>query len=81
MSAVQEVVSFLQELKEEPGMSRRFREKADEVALLLAEDSLMAIEKAVSVLEDLASLDMPSYQRTQVWEVVSMLESLHTLKP
>ena len=75
MSNRQEVITFLEEMKEESGINKRFKKSANEVISLLQNNSLLAVEKAVSILEDVGSSDISSYHRTQVWEVVSMLES------
>ena len=74
-----EIISFLEEMKEESGISKLFKEKADSVIGLLQSNQSLCIEKAVAVLEDVESLEISSYHRTQVWEVVSMLESMENL--
>lgn len=71
-----DVLARLEELKEEFGSNKRLKEKVDLVISLLIQDSDLAIEKALSELEELNSLGLPSYHRTQVWDVVSLLESL-----
>jgi uncharacterized protein (UPF0147 family) len=73
---VEEVVRSLSALKEENDVSRRFKEKTEEIITLLSTNSAMAIEKALSELEELNSYEISSYHRTQVWDIVSMLESI-----
>ena len=73
---VQEVVEYLQSLCEETDISKKFKEKTQKVITLLTDNHQLAVENALLELEDLNSLDIPSYHRTQVWDVISMLESL-----
>ena len=71
-----EVISFLGELKEDPDANKRFKEKANEVITILSNNHDLAREKALIQLEEINSLDLSSYHRTQVWDVISMLESV-----
>ncbi len=73
---LQEVIARLQELKEEFDSNKRLKEKIDTVIFILNQDADLVIEKALSELEELNSLNLPSYHRTQLWDVVSLLESL-----
>ncbi|MEK6809329.1 MAG: UPF0147 family protein [Nanoarchaeota archaeon] len=73
---LQEVVARLEELREEFGSNKRLKEKINTVVLILNQDAELTIEKALSELEELNSLNLPSYHRTQLWDVVSLLESL-----
>jgi len=70
-----EVTSCLSLLKEENGLSKKCREKIEQIIFLLQEDSQLVVEKALIILEELSSLEMSSYHKTQIWEVASMLES------
>jgi len=72
---IQEVIDYLSLLKEDPDTSKRFKEKAQQIIVLLSGPADMAVEKALLALEELNSLDLSSYHRTQVWDVISMLES------
>ncbi len=73
---VQEVIEFLQGLHDDQDASKRFKEKTTAVMKLLGSDEQLAVEKALLELEDLHSLDISSYHRTQVWDVISMLETI-----
>ena len=73
---LQEVIARLEELKEEFDSNKKLREKIDTVIIILKQDADLVIEKALSELEELNSLNLPSYHRTQLWDVVSLLESL-----
>lgn len=71
------VIEYLSALKEESDVSKKFKEKTDKVIQLLENNSTVAIEKALLELEELSSLEMSSYHRTQVWDVIGMLESIN----
>lgn len=73
---LQEVIVRLEELREEFGSNKKLKEKITAVILILNQDKELTIEKALSELEELNSLNLPSYHRTQLWDVVSLLESL-----
>ena len=70
-----EITSCLELLKEENGISKKCREKIDQIISLLHDESQLVVEKALIILEELNTFDMSSYHRTQIWEVASMLES------
>ena len=73
---LQEVVHYLESLKEDIDASKRFKEKTEAIIAVLTSNEELAVEKAIIGLEELNSLEMSSYNRTQVWDVISMLESL-----
>lgn len=73
---LQEVVARLEELREEFDSNKKLKEKINNVIFILNQDAELTIEKAISELEELNSLSLPSYHRTQLWDVVSLLESL-----
>ena len=72
----QEVLDSLTVLKEDNDVSKRIKEKAEQVATILTSDEQLAIEKALLEFEEVQSLEMSSYHRTQVWDIISMLEGL-----
>ena len=72
----QEVIARLEELREEFDSNKRLKEKINAVIYILHQDAELTIEKAISELEELNSMNLPSYHRTQLWDVVSLLESL-----
>ena len=74
---VQEIISHLEYLMEDGDVSKIFREKAKTVINILTNEKQMAVEKALLELEDLGSCNLTSYHRTQVWDVVSMLEAVN----
>ena len=73
---LQEVIARLEELRGEFDSNKKLKEKITAVILILNQDAELTIEKALSELEELNSLNLSSYHRTQLWDVVSLLESL-----
>lgn len=76
LSRFQEVLDNLNLLKDDNDVSKRFKEKTEQVITILVRNEPLATEKALLELEELHSLDLSSYHRTQVWDIISMLESL-----
>ena len=72
----QEAIVQLEALKEEFNSNKKIKEKLGLVIAILSKNADLAVEKALIELEELNSLNLPSYHRTQVWDVVSLLESL-----
>ena len=73
---IEEIIYFLEELKEEMGVSKTFKQKTEQMVSLLQQDSALVVKKALMVVEEMNQLDLSSYLRTKVWEVASMLESV-----
>ena len=72
----EEVIARLEELRGEFDSNKKLKEKMDVVISILNKNQDLVIEKALSELEELNSMNLPSYHRTQIWDVVSLLESL-----
>ncbi|HLD39549.1 MAG TPA: UPF0147 family protein [Candidatus Nanoarchaeia archaeon] len=72
----EEVIARLEELREEFDSNKKLKEKMNSVISILRKNPDLVIEKALTELEELNSMNLPSYHRTQVWDVVSLLESL-----
>ncbi len=73
---IEEIVGYLNELKEEAGVSQRFKEKAEQAIYILSNRKELAVEKALLCLEELNALNTSPYHRTQVWDLMGRLESL-----
>ena len=73
---LQEVVEYLRALKEEQDVSKKFKEKTEHVITILTSGAQLSVEKALLELEELNSLNLSPYHRTQVWDAISMLESI-----
>ena len=72
----EEVIARLEELREEFDSNKKLKEKMNSVISILRKNPDLVIEKALAELEELNSMNLPSYHRTQVWGVISHLESL-----
>ena len=73
---LEEVVEYLRALKEEQDVSKKFKEKTEHVITILTSGAQLSVEKALLELEELNSLNLSPYHRTQVWDAISMLESI-----
>lgn len=74
-SFLQPVLEQLEELKGDADTSKTLKLKLESVLSLLNGDSELAVDKALILLEEINSLDLSSYHRTQVWDIISLLES------
>lgn len=72
---IKQAIEVLEELIQDEDASKKVKEKAQEILKIIKEEKELAIEKALIELEELSSIEMPSFQRTKVWDVVSLLES------
>lgn len=75
-SPYQEVIDNLCLLLDDSETSKVFKEKAKTAILILQDNKELAVDKALLELEDLSSREMSSYHRTQMWDVISLLESM-----
>lgn len=73
---IQPIIKQLSELKDDAEVSRRFKEKAEHIIMILHEPSQVAVQKAILELEELGSLETSPYHRTQVWDVLGMLAGI-----
>lgn len=74
--AVLEAIENLQALKEESDVSKKFKAKADKVIAILQSNKELNVEKAIMELEEISNSDASTYLRTQIWAVISILESI-----
>jgi len=74
------IVETIKELSEDRRIPRNIREKLDEVRRILldSEDDLaVRIHKAVTELDSITEdPNLPIYARTQIWFLITLLESL-----
>ncbi len=73
---IQEAIDQLESFKEEDDVSKKFKEKTDIVISMLKSTEQLSIEKALSQLEELNSIELNSFYRAQIWSIVSTLESI-----
>ena len=73
------VVGSLSEVREDATVPRNVRTKIESVVSTLKEDTELPIKinKALNELDELSNdVNLQSYTRTQIWNVMSMLEKL-----
>ena len=73
------VVSSLSEVKEDATVPRNVRAKIEYVVNTLKEDTELPIKvnKALNELDQISNdVNLQSYTRTQIWNIMSMLEKL-----
>ena len=75
-SPYQEAIDQLTMLTEDADASKIFKEKAKSSIEILKSGVDLAVEKTLLNLEDLNNHDVSSYHRTQLWDVISLLESM-----
>jgi len=73
---IDEAIELLTTLIEEGEISKKVADKARKVISILQNETSMPLEKALLELEDLNNHDLSSYHRTQLWSVISALESV-----
>jgi uncharacterized protein (UPF0147 family) len=73
----QEVIEHLELFREESDLNKRFKEKADASINILTGEGELLVQKALLELEELNSSDLSSYHRTQLWDIISLLESMN----
>lgn len=75
-SKVNEIISTLHELKEDSTINKNIRDRIEKVISFLESDKELGVDKAIHEIEDLMeNNNLPSYTRTQIWNIVSLLES------
>ncbi|MBI4452076.1 UPF0147 family protein [Candidatus Woesearchaeota archaeon] len=80
MSELDVVVSSLSELQEDATVPRNVRSQIQGIlATLRAEtETSIKINKALNELDEISSdVNLQSYTRTQIWNIMSSLEKLH----
>ncbi|MBR9692248.1 hypothetical protein GOV06_05690 [Candidatus Woesearchaeota archaeon] len=77
---VQSIIEILKELQEDGSVPRNVKEKLTATIKSLDEDKDISIKvnKALHELEEIADdPNLQTYARTQIWNIVSLLEKLH----
>jgi uncharacterized protein (UPF0147 family) len=76
---IKPIIEILEELKTDISVPRNVKEKIDNTIVALKEnnDIKLRINKALHELDDIADdTNLQPYTRTQIWNVVSLLEKL-----
>lgn len=79
MTSFEEIANAMQQLVEEQGTPRNVREKMGRMASDLRSDgeARMKADRILAELEELQNdINIPSFVRTQLWSISSMLENL-----
>ena len=77
--STEDVESMLNELKDDNSVPKNVRLKIDNVIALLNDKTEMQIKvsKSLNELEEIADdVNLESYTRTQIWNVISALEKI-----
>ena len=79
ISEVDTVISSLNEIQSDSSVPRNVRAKIESIVNTLKEDTELSIKvnRALNGLDEIASdVNLQSYSRTQIWNVMSVLEKL-----
>ena len=77
---IKEIIDVLQDLEEDASVPKNVKDKIKNTIDILKEDGdlKLCVNKALHELDEIADdPNLESYTRTQVWNVVSLLEKLH----
>lgn len=76
---IENIIETLTELEEDATVPRNVRIKMQQIKETLSGDTTLSIKinKALNDLDEIASdVNLQSYTRTQIWNIVSVLEKL-----
>ncbi len=76
----QEILDALHEVANDNTIPKNIREKINNIVASLnhADELSLKVDRALHELEEISEdSNLQAYTRTQVWNIVSMLESLH----
>ncbi len=81
MTEVQDVIDTIRDILDDQGIQKNIKQKLEKVITELSnsdEKSIrLTVDKCVNELEEISNdANIQSFVRTQVWGIVSMLESL-----
>lgn len=77
---INDVIESLEEVKEDSTVPKNVRIKIDNIIATLKDstETSIKISKALSEIDDIADdVNLQSYTRTQIWNVVSILEKIN----
>ncbi len=76
---IKDVIDLLSELSEDTSIPKNVREKTDKIRIVLEEDVDVSIKvnKALNELDEIGNdNNIEPYTRTQIWNIVSLLEKI-----
>lgn len=74
MNPFTSVIEALEHLRQDPMTIKRVKDKAASFILLLQQDPASNLDRVLRELEELGSSEIPSYDRTLLWNTLSLLE-------
>ena len=80
ISEVGEIVKSLGEIQSDATVPRNVRTKIELIVTTLKEDTELSIKvnKALNEIDELSSdVNLQAYTRTQIWNIMSVLEKMH----
>lgn len=79
MPEIQEVIELLSQIEEDRSVPKNIRYRIKTAIDVLSQDGTLPGVRASKALEELEAAsdetNLPTYTRTQIWQVVSLLES------
>jgi uncharacterized protein (UPF0147 family) len=76
----EEIINLIQQIANDRTVPRNIREKCDESVEILKnekEDVAVRVNTVISTMDEISNdPNIPMYTRTQVWNIVSVLESM-----
>ena len=75
---IQSIIGAIKEIEADTTISKNVKIKLDETVKALEEDKeiSMKVDKAIHILDELSEdSNLPSYIRTQLWNILSLLET------
>ncbi len=73
---VHEATEMIEMICEDPDCSKRLKENLSNISKDLLGEEDLKIQKAIHSLEELDLQGISTYIRSQLWELISLLESL-----
>lgn len=74
------IITNLSQIEEDQSVPKNIRAKIKNAVIALKQDSISTEIKKDKALQELDNLDddpnIPTYTRTQIWNIVSLLESI-----
>ena len=73
----QEIIEHLETIKEDQDTNKKVKEIINKVIAILKNNKELSCQKAVLELEEINSQNLNGYLRTELWDVMSKLESIN----
>lgn len=78
VQTITDIISSISELQDDSTVPKNVKEKVQKILETLRDEKAelsMRVDKALQILDDVAEdSNLQSYTRTQIWNIVSMLE-------